>query len=79
MASVSGSEVAIEAIKLLKHWEGAADNSFGERRADRAWGTLEEERRELFEGVIERLATEDEDSESTAACLYLLRHLALSV
>lgn len=37
--------------------------------------TMEEERQEALEGVLEAMATEDPDSSRAAACSYLLRHL----
>jgi len=39
-------------------------------------GTLEEERREAFDGVLESLRAEETDGDVLAACARLLRHLA---
>lgn len=38
--------------------------------------TLLEERREVFDSVFESLSTRKPDADRTAACSYLLRHLA---
>jgi hypothetical protein len=38
--------------------------------------TLEEERREVFDGVLESLRTQPPDDDRMAVCQYLLRHLA---
>lgn len=38
---------------------------------------LEEERREVFESVLQAMATTEPDPDRTAACRYLLRHLVL--
>jgi hypothetical protein len=38
--------------------------------------TLEEERREVFDGVIESLRAQPPDDDRMAACQYLLLHLA---
>jgi hypothetical protein len=37
---------------------------------------LENERREVFESVLQAMATMEPDPDRTAACRYLLRHLA---
>jgi hypothetical protein len=37
--------------------------------------TLEEERREVFDGVLESLRAEELDDDRLAACVALLRHL----
>jgi len=38
--------------------------------------TLDEERREVFAGVLESLRIQEPDADQAAACSYLLRHLA---
>jgi hypothetical protein len=38
--------------------------------------TLEEERREAFDGVLESLRVDESDGDRLAACTRLLRHLA---
>ena len=38
--------------------------------------TLDEERREVFESVLESLRAGSPDADRMAACSYLLRHLA---
>jgi hypothetical protein len=45
------------------------------RRLDRG-SFLEEERREVLESVLQAMATAEPDPDRTAACRYLLRHLA---
>jgi hypothetical protein len=52
----------------------AAEYSFGGRFS--ATATLDEERREVFEGVLESLRIQEPDADRIAACSYLLRHLA---
>lgn len=39
---------------------------------------LAEERREVFESVLNSLRTQPDDSDNRAACRFLLRHLAAS-
>ncbi len=63
-------------MAILEHWRDTPDYAFGERRVDPDWATFEEERRELLESVRESMASGQGDAECTAACLYLLRHLA---
>jgi hypothetical protein len=38
--------------------------------------TLDEERREVFDGVLQALRIPEPDAGRVAACAYLLRHLA---
>jgi len=38
--------------------------------------TLHEERREVFESVLQSLRIREPDADRVAACFYLLRHLA---
>jgi hypothetical protein len=45
---------------------------------DKAWWTttLDEERHEVFDGVLQAMRGADPDEDCRAACAYLLRHLA---
>ena len=38
--------------------------------------TLEEERREVFDGVLDSMRIQEPDADRVAACAFLLRHLA---
>ena len=38
--------------------------------------SLEEERREVFEGVLHSMRIQEPDADRVAACAFLLRHLA---
>ena len=38
--------------------------------------TLDEERRELFDSVLQAMRIQEPDADRMAACAYLLRHLA---
>ena len=54
----------------------------GENTPDHPWrlnreSPFEEERREVFESVLQAMAATEPDADRTAACRYLLRHLAL--
>jgi hypothetical protein len=60
-------------MRILARWEEAPDYPFGSRRA---LATLEEERREVLESVIETMGTKPRDADCLAACSSLLHHLA---
>ena len=47
---------------------------FGGRRPRTA--TLDEERREVFDGVLQSMRIQEPDADMVAACSYLMRHLA---
>jgi hypothetical protein len=47
---------------------------FGGRRPRTA--TLDEERREVFDGVLQSMRIQEPDADLVAACSYLMRHLA---
>ena len=59
-------------MRTLARWEKTPDHPWRLNRAS----PLEEERREVFESVLQAMATMDPDPDRTAACRYLLRHLA---
>jgi hypothetical protein len=42
----------------------------------RRTATLDEERREVFDSVLQTMRTEEPNTDRVAACAYLLRHLA---
>ncbi|MGA2724581.1 MAG: hypothetical protein ABSG79_19505 [Bryobacteraceae bacterium] len=60
-------------MRTLARWEKTPDHPWQLNRGS----PLEEERREALESVIQAMATTEPDPDRTAACRYLLRHLAL--
>jgi hypothetical protein len=42
------------------------------------WSALEQERREVYESVMEAARWPDRDTDCEAACTFLLRHLAFT-
>ena len=72
MASFSGAQAAFHATRILGRWEKAPNRP---GRIDPG-PSLENERREVFESVLQAMATMNPDPDRTAACRYLLRHLA---
>jgi hypothetical protein len=73
MTSFSGAESAFYAMRIVERWEKTPDHPLWLRRES----PLEEERREVLESVLQAMATAEPDPDRTAACCYLLRHLAL--
>jgi len=75
MAILTGTEEALQAMRILENWREGADDPFraagGRRRT-----TLEEEQGEVLEGVLEFLAAGGTNQDRTAACDHLLRHLS---
>ena len=69
----SGDETVLCATRILERWEIPSDRPWTLRPVS----PLEEEREEVFESVLQAMATAEHDSDLAAACRYLLRHLAL--
>jgi len=61
-------------MRILARWEKTPDHPWRLNRES----PLEEERREVFESVLLAMATTEPDPDRTAACRYLVRHLAAS-
>jgi hypothetical protein len=61
-------------MQILARWEKTPDHPWRLNRGS-PW---EDERREVLESVLQAMATTEPDPHRTAACRYLLRHLALS-
>jgi hypothetical protein len=71
--SFNGAQAAFYATRILERWEMTPDHPWCMGRTP----PLEEERREVFESVLQAMATKEPDPDRTAACRHLLRHLAL--
>ncbi len=63
-------------MEILEHWFDGPPYPLGSRHPDPAWDTLEEERREVLDAVLDSVSSGDPDAEHTAACLDLLEHVA---
>jgi hypothetical protein len=72
MTSLGGARAAACATRILERSEETADHP----SSGRPGSPFEEECREVFESVLEAMATTPPDPDRTAACCYLLRHLA---
>jgi hypothetical protein len=61
-------------MQTLARWEKLPDHAWRLNRGS-PW---EEERREVLDSVLQAMAATKPDPDRTAACRYLLRHLAAS-
>ena len=68
----SGAQAAFHAMRILERWKITPDHP-GRLNREPPW---DEERREVLESVLQAMATTEPDPDRTAACRYLLRHLA---
>jgi hypothetical protein len=66
----------MRAIEILEHWSQMPDAGRCGQADREAWNTLEEERQEVLEAVLQSLGSGEPDSDRAAACLDLLRHVA---
>jgi hypothetical protein len=73
MTSFSGAP----AVFCARRPPGCRVEAPDDRRRMGPASPLEEERREVFESVLQAMATTESDPDRTAACRYSLRHLAL--
>ena len=73
MKRFSGAQAAFCAMRFVVCREGTPDHTWRIGAAS----PLDEERREVLESVLQAMATAEPDPDRTAACRYLLRHLAL--
>ncbi len=76
MATCRGNEAALRAVEILGSWNESPQYPSRGRCRVEDWTTLEEERREVLDAVLESVASGEPDCERTAACLELLRHVA---
>ncbi len=76
MALGGGNSPAMRALEILEQWKGAPHHRLPGGASNKVWATLEQERQEVLEAVLQSLASGDPDCDGAAACLDLLRHVA---
>ena len=75
MASSTGTEAALQAMRILENWREGLEDPFSKAAPVLCPTSLELEWREVLEGVLESLAAAGADANRIAACHQMLLHL----